>query len=135
MSRRNARKNAFFLLFQTSFVSDDEKEKTKEIFFDENNTIPEKEKNFIIEEIDGVLNNIKEIDSLIEKFSKGWAIERISRVDLSILRLSIYEIKFAKTPEKISVNEAVELAKEYSSKEAASFINGILGSFIKERGI
>jgi N utilization substance protein B len=77
--------------------------------------------------VDGVLGNLEFIDKLIEKHSKGLENHRISKIDLSIMRLSIYEICFRyDIPYSVSVNEAVELAKKYSSEEAGSFVNGIL---------
>ncbi|RCX16801.1 NusB antitermination factor [Anaerobacterium chartisolvens] len=72
----------------------------------------------------------------MEKYSKGWKINRISRVDISILRLSIYEIGFRDDiPFNVSINEAVELAKKYSNEEAGAFINGILGKIPKMRAL
>ena len=80
----------------------------------------------------GVLNNKEKIDNLIEKHAIGWKLNRISRVDLSILRVSIYEILFRDDiPYNVSVNEAIELAKKYSTNEAGSFINGILSKVPK----
>ncbi len=74
-----------------------------------------------------------EIDDMISKNLKGWAKERISKIDLAILRLAIYEICFSQEiPPGVAVNEAVELAKEFSTEEAPAFINGVLGSIIKK---
>ena len=72
------------------------------------------------------------IDSIIKKHSKGWSLERIGGVDRNILRLAIFELLDNKTPPQIVINEALELAKKYSSEEAAKFINGVLGGYIKE---
>ena len=73
-------------------------------------------------------------DKVITKLSKDWTLNRIGRVVLSVLRLAIYELKFEKdTPASVVINEAVELAKRFSSPEAGKFVNGILGTFIKER--
>ncbi len=128
MSRRNARKNAFYLLFQLDFSKKEEAEGIKEIFFQENSDIDETDKKFILDEVEGVEKNIEEIDKSINFVAKGWTIDRMSKVDLAILRLAVYEMKYSfDTPVSVAVNEAVELAKKYSSDEAPSFINGILG--------
>ena len=72
------------------------------------------------------------IDDTIKKYSISWSIERISKVDLAILRLAFFEILETDTPNSILVNEAVDLAKKYSSEKASSFINGVLGGYLKE---
>lgn len=128
MSRRNARKNAFYLLFQLDFSKLEEAEETKRIFFEETSDITEEDKKFILEEVEGVYHHLEEIDSAISGASKGWNIERISKVDLAIMRLAVYEMKYSEDmPVSVAVNEAIELAKKYSTDEAPSFINGILG--------
>ncbi len=79
--------------------------------------------------------NKEEIAALIEKYSKGWSIDRISRVAISALRLAISEIKYLEDiPVAVSINEAVELVKKYATTEDAAFINGILGSISRENG-
>lgn len=75
--------------------------------------------------------NKSSVDSLIKKHSKGWSLERISAVDRSILRLAFYELMQSETPHQVVINEALELAKKYSTADAAKFINGVLGAHIK----
>lgn len=83
--------------------------------------------------LDGVVDKISSIDEYIVKYSKDWTIERMSKIDLAILRVAIYEILYKDDiPSGVSINEAVELAKKYSHKDAGSFINGILGSVYNE---
>lgn len=129
MSRRSARKNAFYLLFQMDFSIESEFWKVKEVFFNEtDDVIAEEDKEFIIKEVEGVKEHISEIDELIANAAKGWTIDRMSKVDLAILRLAIYEMKYSdETPVSVAVNEAVELAKKFSSDQAPAFVNGILG--------
>lgn len=129
MSRRSARKNAFYLLFQMDFSIESEFWKVKEVFFNEtDDVIAEEDKEFIIKEVEGVKEHISEIDEMIAAAAKGWTIDRMSKVDLAILRLAIYEMKYSEeTPVSVAVNEAVELAKKFSSDQAPAFINGILG--------
>ena len=95
MSRTNARKDAFCLLFQRSFVEQDEMNEAKALFFEENPDIDEKDKAFILENVNGVLENIEKIDEIINNSAKGWSTSRMAKVDLAILRLSVYEMKFA----------------------------------------
>lgn len=87
---------------------------------------------FIEEEYYGVLAHLSEIDELIEKSAKNWQVDRIAKVDLGILRLATYELKWRPDiPKKVAVNEALEIAKTYSTDKAPQFINGILGNVIK----
>ena len=74
----------------------------------------------------GVVENHEEIDDLIETYSEGWSLERMPNVDRAILRIAIWEILHSDTPAGVVVNEAVELAKEYSTEESGGFINGLL---------
>ena len=129
MGRRNARKLAFYLLFQYDFVKDGNFDEIKETFLTLNDEeITENDKNYILSKTEGTMKNLEEIDDLIGKYAKGWSVERMPKVDKAILRLATYEIKFAPdVPDGVAVNEAVELAKTYSSDEAPAFINGILG--------
>lgn len=83
----------------------------------------------------GVENHEAVIDETIEKYIRGWKIGRLSKVALSVLRLSVYEILFEEDiPNSVSINEAVELAKKYGGAEDAPFINGVLGSLDKAQG-
>ncbi len=128
MSRRSARKNAFFLLFQMDFSEAAEFDQVKEIFFAEKEApVEEEDKAFILSEVEGVHENMAEIDALIEQSAKGWDLSRMNKVDLAILRLAVYEMKYGETPVGVAINEAVELAKKFSSDEAPAFINGVLG--------
>ncbi len=128
MSRRSARKNAFFLLFQMDFSEAAEFEQVKELFFAEKEgPVDEDEKAFILSEVEGVHVNMERIDEMIAACAKGWDPERMNKVDLAILRLAVYEMKYGETPIGVAINEAVELAKKFSSDEAPAFINGVLG--------
>ena len=81
--------------------------------------------------VEGVKAHAAELDALVSKYAVGWRLERINRVDLSILRVAIYEITFEKLAPAVAVNEALELARTYSTPEAVSFINGVLGSLLR----
>lgn len=125
MGRRASREIAMKLLYQLEIQKDDREAQIQRVL--EENSFSEKDREYVIEVIGGVQNNLAYIDKAIEIHSKGWKIGRISKIDLSIMRLSIYEICFRDDiPYNVSVNEAVELAKKYSSEDAGSFVNGIL---------
>jgi len=82
----------------------------------------------------GAAKHLDEIDSWIEELAKGYSLERLAAVDRAILRLGIYELRYEKeTPPAVVINEAVELAKEYSTEHSGSFVNGILGAFHKRQ--
>ena len=81
----------------------------------------------------GVQKNASEIDAIIAKYAVGWKLERIMRVDLTILRVAVYEINHTGLSDAIAVNEALELARAYSTPEAVSFVNGVLGSMLRSK--
>ncbi len=92
----------------------------------------EEETEYMEATVSGVQQHIQEIDEKIEKYAIGWLLSRINRVDLSILRLGVYEIVYAEgVPGGVAVNEAVELAKTFSGPESGSFVNGVLGSLLR----
>lgn len=131
MGRRTSRELAMKLLYQIE-IQKDEVEEQIEDFISENN-IDGDDREFICELVGGALKNKPDIDNLIENNLRGWKLERISKVDLSILRLAIYEIlNRMDIPLNVSINEAIELAKKYSTEESGAFINGILGKIAAE---
>ena len=92
-------------------------------------------KDFARELAKGSWSKKDEVDQEISRFSKDWALDRIGSVDRNILRLSIFELKLDQTPRSVVIDEAIELAKKYSSREAAKFINGILGAYVRKRNL
>ena len=93
----------------------------------------DKERGYIEGIVAGVKERRAEIDGWIEKYAVGWKLERISRVDLSILRVAVYELLQKEEPDPVILNEAVELAKTYSTDRAGAFVNGVLGSISRAR--
>ena len=77
---------------------------------------------------DGVVSHVDEIDERLKGFVRGWSLDRVTRVDLAILRLAVYELMLDEQPEGVVINEAVELANRYSTDKAGAFINGVLGN-------
>ena len=88
----------------------------------------EREADFMNRMFDGVVANVQAIDEKLIPFLKGWSINRVTRVDLAILRLAAYELMLGETPKGVVINEAVELANQYSTDKAGGFINGVLGN-------
>ena len=96
------------------------------------------EDDFVMELVGGVLKNRKEIDKLIKKYAPEWPIEKITLIDRNVLRLGIFELKFAKekdgktVPPRVVINEAIELAKAFGSGSSGKFVNGVLGTIFKD---
>ncbi len=134
MSRRTARKNAFKLIYAQDFRQDEDITDMIHYFFEEHQSINEIDKKFIESEVKNTIIHKDELDKYIEEYSTSWNIERLPKIDLAILRLALYEIlKDTEIPPSVSVNEAVEIAKQYSGDESPAFINGILGKIIREK--
>lgn len=132
MSRRTAREHIFKMIFQTEFHKEEDIDEAIEIYKENMHNTSESDMNFIRTEIKGVIENKTAIDDVIRKYAEGWELERIAKVDLAVLRLAVYEILYADDiPERVAANEAVELAKAFSSEKSPSFINGVLGKIIK----
>lgn len=132
LSRREAREQAFALLFEKSFQPDETMADL--ISLNLENELIEAD-TFANGLAVAATENGTEIDAVIEKYSVGWRINRISKVSLAVLRLAICEILFYDDiPVGVSINEAVELCKKYASEDEYSFVNGILGSLSKEIG-
>ena len=133
MSRRGARRNAFYLLFQMDFSEAEEFEQVKELFFAEKEEpVEEEDKEFILSEVEGVHAHMAEIDEMITASANGWDPARMNKVDLAILRLAVYEMKYGETPIGVAINEAVELAKIYGNEKDASYVNGVLSTIAKK---
>lgn len=130
MSRRISRENAMKLLYQFQLRDDDIDEQIK-LFLDETEDLENLDKEFFLDVVHGVINNKEEIDNLIQTHSKGWQLDRMPKVDLAIMRLAVYELKYRKDiPMNVSINEAVELAKKYGGEQSKNFINGVLGKIV-----
>lgn len=88
---------------------------------------------FVLELIEGVLAHKQDIDTVVEKYLNKWKVNRLSKVDKQILRLAVYEIIYVEdVPEKVAVNEAIELAKHFGTMESGKFVNGVLGTMLNE---
>ena len=133
MKRTMMRELAFQLLYQLE-LQKELNEEVIEIFCNTNDISNEEAKNYIKEMVNGIQKNEKNITKVIQKnLKQDWKIERISKVDIAILKLAIYEILYKELAYKIAINEAVELAKKYGEDQSPAFINGILASVLKEK--
>lgn len=131
MSRKIAREAAVKLLYQME-INEDFSDGVKENFL-KYNRLKEDEIEYLDRVFKPLIEKLSLIDSKIEKYSQGWKINRIAKVDLSILRLAIFEIMYMDDiPVEVSINEALEISKKYSTEESSKFINGLLGGFVKE---
>ena len=132
MNRSKARELAFKLLYQIEIQKEINEEDIK-MFFDNNEINSVEVKEYINDIVNGISRYSKEILTQISKnLKKDWELERISKINISLLKLAIYEIKYKKLPYKVVINEVVELAKRYGEETSQSFINGILASVVKE---
>lgn len=130
MNRSEMREQALVLLFEKEFFRDMPAGKIEEIYSE--NVAPLSE--YGKEAFENTLSHMDELDEIIAKYSTSRRINRIPKINLSILRLALYEMIYSDgVPAGVAVNEAVELAKKYSGKDDYSFINGILGSYIRNK--
>lgn len=152
MSRKLAREIAFKVVFSENFRVQSMEDKALEneklidalikdkelVIGEENNSdnaikdsISKEDRNYIESLIDGINTKTDELDDIIKKYLKGWTMDRIGKTDLAILRLAVYEILYREDiPYKVSINEAVELAKLYCDETSPSFINGVLAGVV-----
>ena len=132
MSRKKSREKAMELLFSIT-LSKDSVEEAMEVFVDNyEDNINELDLDYIKNLLNGVEANKEEIDKIIESNLQNWKLDRISKVNLTILRLGVYEIAFDENvPKKVALNEAIELGKLYSDQKSVSFINGVLDKVLK----
>jgi N utilization substance protein B len=136
MSRRELREYIFKLLFRIEFHDMEEMGEQEGLFFDgfdiDEIKVSEKDHAYISEKSNKVIEKLDELDGLINEHTTGWTTERMGKVDLTILRLAVYEIIFDEdVPTGVAINEAVELAKRFGQEESSSFVNGVLAKFVK----
>lgn len=130
MTRRQLRENVFKMLFRVEFHDDKELPEQLILFEDELEPISEDEKIYMTNKYKDIYAHIEELDAAINEVSKGWKTIRMGKADLTLIRLAVYEIRFEEEiPVKVSINEAVELAKKYGTDDSPAFVNGILAKF------
>lgn len=136
MKRTEAREEAFKLLYSIQLMEETNLEEQIDLFIQENNIEDQDAINYIKDIIIGVNQNNEKIEKDIsENIKAEWDINRISKIDLTLLKLGIYEILYSKLPYKVVINEVVEIAKKYGDDNSKSFVNGVLASIIKKNEI
>ena len=133
MTRHELREQLFKLLFRIEFHEPEDMPEQGKLFFDTEEVafLPE-DQEYISDKFGKIQEKLTKIDELLEEKTEKWSVSRIGKVELSILRLAVYEILYDDTiPESVAINEAVELAKKYSSDDGPSFVNGILAKVVK----
>ncbi|MBQ7796097.1 MAG: transcription antitermination factor NusB [Lachnospiraceae bacterium] len=147
MTRREAREHCFKMLFCQDFYPAEEKEEQLVRYFeapleDETNkdgvdvvlhevTAEDADKKYLEERVEKIMSYIPEIDEAINGVAEGWKTGRMGKVELTILRLAVFELKHdAEIPDKVAINEAVELAKKFGGDDAPAFVNGILAKLV-----
>lgn len=130
MTRREIRENVFKMLFRAEFHEVEEMNEQVSLFEEELSEAKEDELAYMTNKSNEILARIPEIDKAVNEVSEGWKTSRMGKVDLSIIRLAVFEIKYEEEiPTKVAINEAVELAKKYGTDSSSSFVNGILAKF------
>lgn len=144
MKRTQIREQIFKLLFRIEFNSEEDMQEQIRLFMlnptldnDENDytdvSFTKEEEHYVRDKYDSIVKKLSEIDNIIDNTAKGWTADRLGKVDLTILRLAIYEILFDDDiPYSVAIDEAVELSKRFGRDESYSFVNGILGKLVKQ---
>ena len=133
MNRSAIREQAFRMIYSLEIQKLENLEEQIQLYLESNEITQKDAIEYIKDAVLGIENNKEEITKKIqENLKTDWKIDRISKIDLSILELAIYEIKYKDIPFKVVINEAVELAKKYGEDSSKNFVNGILASIVKE---
>lgn len=139
MTRRQIREEIFKIIFQADFHAQEDLPEQVGLFLQDESD-PEKEteefpvksdkeleqEKYIADKSSDIFAHVEEIDAIIDEAVEGWKTSRMAKVDLSLIRLAVYEIRYEKLPKGIAINEAVELAKTYGTDQSAGFVNGVL---------
>lgn len=131
MGRRELREKIFKLLFRVEFNDKDDMPEQEKLFFEEEeNAASETDEKYIISKYEEIASRLDMIDEMINKKAEGWDTNRMGKVDLTLIRLAVYEIAFDdEIPTGVAINEAVELAKKFGQENSAGFVNGVLAKF------
>ncbi len=133
MQRTAMRELAFKLVYEMEVQKD---ENQMDIFLENNEITDEKVIEYLKDIQNGIIEHSEEIDNLIKNnLKENWSLNRISKINLSLIKIAIYEMIYKNLPYKVAINEVVELAKKYADDSAPVFINGILASVVKEKNL
>lgn len=132
MSRREIREHLFRMLFRRDFHDETELNEQIDFYFESLETPKEEELAYLKERFNKIIEKIPDIDVILADASSGWRLNRLGKVDLTIMRLAAYEIEYDdEIPNKVAINEAVEIAKIFGGESSGSFVNGVLAKLIK----
>lgn len=132
MNISKMREYAFMLTYELE-IQKDFSEENIEIFLENNNIEDKNARKYIRKTVKGIKENEAEIEEVIKtKLKPEWPMERISKINMALLKLSIYEMMYAEVPYKVAINEVIELAKSYGDDNSSGFINGVLANVVKE---
>ena len=121
------------IIFRVEFHNLSELKEQELLYLDRVENITAKERDYVAERADKIIELLPQIDAKLDEISKGWKLDRLGKVELAILRLAIFEMNFDEDiPTNVALNEAVELAKTFGGDTSPSFINGVLGKLIEE---
>ena len=127
MTRRALREQVFLMLFRVEFHDEEELNEQIDLYKEQLEDCNEKDCDYIINKFKNIVAKLEEIDTAISEVSKGWKVSRMAKVDLALIRLAVYEMKFEEdVPVKVAINEAIEIAKQYGSDDSPAFVNGVL---------
>jgi len=134
MTRREMREHTFRLLFLKEFYNEEDLGSQVRLYLEEFEDMPEEAKEELGTRVRQIYARVEELDGQINDVAEGWKTRRMGKVDLTIIRLALYEILHDDAvPEKVAINEAVELAKKFGGDDSPSFINGVLGRLVRRR--
>lgn len=132
MRRSELREHIFKVIFDVSFNEREDMKEHMDLYFEQLENASSEDLKYIQEKSEKIIEKIPEIDELLNEKTKGWKTTRMNKVDLCILRLAVYEMKWDDdVPVGVAIDEAVELAKSYSGEGAPSFVNGVLAKMIQ----
>lgn len=136
MKRRELREHVFELLFRVEFNGQEEMREQASLFVEnmkEEQEVRPEDESYISGKYEKIVEKLPEIDAMLDRISKGWKTSRMGKVDLTILRLAVYEMKYDEdVPEKVAINEAVELSKKFGGDDSPAFINGVLAKLAEK---
>ena len=130
MSRRELREQIFKLLFRVEFNKMEDMPEQEQLFFEDEDAATAGDASYVSDKYHKIFEKLAEIDALLNEKASGWDTGRMSKVDLTILRLAVYEICYdEEVPTGVAINEAVELAKKFGQDASYGFVNGVLAKF------
>lgn len=136
MKRREQRECIFQLLFRVEFNRQEDMPEQESLYMDdirEEQAVREKDEAYILGKYSRIVEELPKIDTMLDQVSRGWKTSRMGKVELTVLRLAVYEMKFDEDiPEKVAINEAVELARKFGGDDAPAFVNGVLAKLAEK---